>query len=133
MIKRIPQVEEFEAAELERRSMHNHDHNLGFHVYGLYTLEDTFSMLSSVLEDHFIQPPKRWRLSEFHDYVQAEAWKINNPNIKLPQDLFPSPIKVCIDGEVDCYFMILGERKDVAKLELEYEGTEMIYQDIERK
>lgn len=95
---------EFEAAELERRSMHNHDHNLGFHVYGLYTLEDTFSMLSSVLEDHFIQPPKRWRLSEFHDYVQAEAWKINNPNIKLPQDLFPNPIKVCIDGEVDWTF-----------------------------
>ena len=26
----------------------------------------------------------------------------------------------CVDGEVDCYFMILGERKDVVKLEVEY-------------
>ena len=26
----------------------------------------------------------------------------------------------CIGGEVDCYFMILGERKDVAKLVAEY-------------
>ena len=25
-----------------------------------------------------------------------------------------------VGGEVDCYFMILGERKDVAKLEVEY-------------
>ena len=25
----------------------------------------------------------------------------------------------CVDGEIDCYFMILGERKDVAKLEVE--------------
>ena len=95
---------EFEAADLERRSTHNHDQRLGLHVYGLYTLEDTFSMLGSVLEDHPIEPPKRWRLSEFHDYLQAESWKIQNPNIKLPQDLFPSPIKVCIDGEVDWSF-----------------------------
>ena len=26
----------------------------------------------------------------------------------------------CVDGEIDCYFMILGERKDVAKLVTEY-------------
>jgi len=26
----------------------------------------------------------------------------------------------CIDGDIDCYFMILGERKDVDKLEIEY-------------
>ena len=26
----------------------------------------------------------------------------------------------CVDGEIDCYFMILGERKDVAKLEVEF-------------
>jgi hypothetical protein len=26
----------------------------------------------------------------------------------------------CIGGEIDCYFMILGERKDVAKLDVEY-------------
>ena len=25
-----------------------------------------------------------------------------------------------VDGEIDCYFMILGERKDVAKLEVEF-------------
>jgi hypothetical protein len=26
----------------------------------------------------------------------------------------------CIGGEIDCYFMVLGERKDVAKLDVEY-------------
>lgn len=95
---------EFETAELERRSAYNNDRNLGLQVYGLYTLDDTFSMLTNVLKDHFIKPPKRWRLAEFHDYVQAESWKISNPNIQLPQDLFPTPIKVCIDGEVDWSF-----------------------------
>jgi hypothetical protein len=39
-------------------------------------------------------PPKRWRIEEFHDYVQAEAWKIRNPNHALPQDLFPTPVKI---------------------------------------
>ena len=41
-----------------------------------------------------IEVPKRWRITEFHDHVQAEAWKIQNTNEALPQDLFPTPVKV---------------------------------------
>jgi hypothetical protein len=44
-----------------------------------------------------LTPPKRWRLTEFHDYVQTEAWKVEHTNHKLPQDLFPTPIKVQVE------------------------------------
>jgi hypothetical protein len=54
-------------------------------------------MLTRILEDKpdsEFAPPKRWRIEEFHDYVQAENWKIKNPNQSLPQDLFPAPVKI---------------------------------------
>jgi hypothetical protein len=71
------------------------EHTIGMYVYSFRDLEDTLSMLAKVLEDKGeLAPPKRWRITEFHDYVQAEAWKISNTNEKLPQDLFPAPIKV---------------------------------------
>jgi hypothetical protein len=71
------------------------NHTIGLYVYPFRELEDTLSMLGKVIEDKGeLAPPKRWRITEFHDYVQAEAWKISNPNEKLPQDLFPTPIKV---------------------------------------
>ena len=67
----------------------------GLHVYPFRELEDTMSMVTTVLEDKGeLAPPKRWRITEFHDYVQAEAWKVSNVNEGLPQDLFPAPIKV---------------------------------------
>lgn len=66
---------------------------------------DTLSMLDDVLNnDMTIDPPKRWRLTEFHDHVQAEAWKIKHPNASLPQDLFPSPIKVEVGDERWSFF-----------------------------
>ena len=67
----------------------------GLYVYDFRELDDTMSMVATVLEDKGeLAPPKRWRITEFHDYVQAEAWKISNTNERLPQDLFPAPIKV---------------------------------------
>lgn len=61
----------------------------------LYTLMDTFNMINTVLEaDQPLKPPVRWRITEFHDHVQSEAWKIKNKNENLPQDLFPTPIKI---------------------------------------
>ena len=61
----------------------------------LYTLMDTFNMINTVLEaDQPLEPPARWRITEFHDHVQSEAWKIKNKNENLPQDLFPTPIKI---------------------------------------
>jgi hypothetical protein len=67
----------------------------GLYVYDFRELDDTMSMVTTVLESKGeLAPPKRWRITEFHDYVQAEAWKITNVNEGLPQDLFPAPVKV---------------------------------------
>jgi hypothetical protein len=61
----------------------------------IYALRDTFTMINNVLDaDKPLDPPARWRLTEFHDHVQAEAWKIKNTKQDLPQDLFPTPIKI---------------------------------------
>jgi hypothetical protein len=67
----------------------------GLHTNSFGELDDTMSMVSTILKDKGeLAPPKRWRIAEFHDYVQAEAWKISNVNERLPQDLFPAPVKV---------------------------------------
>ena len=70
-------------------------------THSLYEMNDTFSMLTRLLENgKTVEPPKRWRMPDFHDYVQTENWKIQNPKLKLHQDLFPQPIKIDVDGEV---------------------------------
>ena len=80
-------------------------HGTGLTQYYFSNWHDTVQMLHKVLCDReaknieALLPPKRWRLTEFHDYVQAEAWKIENTNHKLPQDLFPEPIKVLLDDQ----------------------------------
>jgi hypothetical protein len=66
---------------------------------------DTLSMLDDVIDNGItLDPPRRWRLTEFHDHVQVEAWKIKHPNVSLPQDLFPSPIKVEVGDERWTFF-----------------------------
>ena len=61
----------------------------------IHALQDTFQMISIVLEaGQPLEPPARWRITEFHDHVQSEAWKIKNTKQDLPQDLFPNPIKI---------------------------------------
>jgi hypothetical protein len=68
-------------------------------IYAWFEMNDTFSMMARILEDDKqIEAPKRWRMPDFHDYVQAEAWKITNKKESLHQDLFPAPIKVNVDG-----------------------------------
>jgi hypothetical protein len=70
----------------------------GINTYRFSDWFDTYSMISRLLNaGKELKPPKRWRISEFHDYVQAENWKIVNPNEKLHQDLFPEPVKVELD------------------------------------
>jgi hypothetical protein len=74
---------------------YDYEESLGMSQYRFHEWKDTCHMLNQILSnDKTIDPPKRWRITEFHDHVQAEAWKIQNPNHKLPQDLFPAPIKV---------------------------------------
>jgi hypothetical protein len=77
----------------------------GYEVLWFSDWNDTLSMIARVLgNDTELVPPKRWRLNEFHDYVQAESWKIQNPNEGLPQDLFPEPIKVQHNGKSWSFF-----------------------------
>jgi hypothetical protein len=76
--------------------------NTGLTQYYFTEWRDTLQLLHKVLCDRetkneTLAPPKRWRLNEFHDYVQGEAWKVEHTNHKLPQDLFPTPIKVQIE------------------------------------
>jgi hypothetical protein len=66
--------------------------------YTFQLLFDTISMLDQILAaGETIDPPKRWRIEEFHDHIQVKAWTIKNPNQYLPQDLFPAPVKVLDD------------------------------------
>lgn len=76
------------------------DNQLDCYMLIFYSFRDTMEMINKVLiTGKEIAPPRRWRYTEFHDHVQAEAWKITNPNEKLPQDLFPVPVKVKLDDE----------------------------------
>ena len=71
------------------------DNEVGYSRQNFHELNDTFSMALRILNsDKELLPPKRWRIEEFHDYVQAESWKIQNPKEALRQDLFPAPIRV---------------------------------------
>lgn len=83
----------------------------------LRDFEDTFNMLNQLyiaqnkgtvynedLKPLKLQKPNRWRLSEFHDYVAGECFKITTPNEKLHQDLFPEPIKVDSNGKRWSFF-----------------------------
>jgi hypothetical protein len=81
------------------------DSDVGYPRYGFHDLNDTFSMAIRILKHRGeLTPPKRWRINEFHDYVQAESWKIQNPNESLRQDLFPEPIRVTRNGETWSFF-----------------------------
>jgi len=93
-----------EQNEQENRRLSTYsDHD--YVIYAWYEMNDTFSMIMRIL-DHGtkLEQPKRWRMPDFHDYVQAEAWKITNKNEALHQDLFPVPIKVNM-GDSDWTFL----------------------------
>jgi hypothetical protein len=86
---------EQELSKDKKRFINSASEDTGLPVFWFSDWNDTMSMLGRIINaDKTIDPPKRWRLNEFHDYVQAESWKISNPNETLPQDLFPEPIKV---------------------------------------
>ena len=86
--------------EDEKPSNKYKDNQLDCYMLTFYSFRDTMDMINNVLNaGKELTPPRRWRYTEFHDHVQAEAWKISNPNQKLPQDLFPVPVKVKLDDE----------------------------------
>ena len=89
--------------EEHRRISSLSDHDFIIHTW--YEMNDTFSMMMRIFEnDKTIEAPKRWRMPDFHDYVQAEAWKIANKKESLHQDLFPTPVKVSM-GDNDWTFL----------------------------
>jgi len=80
---------------VQEEMLGRHDKNNPVSGLTIYALRDTFTMINNILEaDKPLDPPARWRLTEFHDHVQSEAWKIKNKKEDLPQDLFPTPIKI---------------------------------------
>jgi len=86
--------------EDEEPSNRHKDNQLDCYMLTFYSFKDTIDMINNVLAaGKELTSPRRWRYTEFHDHVQAEAWKISNPNQKLPQDLFPVPVKVKLDDE----------------------------------
>ena len=88
-------VNKFYETKIDNTSSYYFTNRIGIYQYPFRELEDTLSMVETILKDKGeLAPPKRWRITEFHDYVQAEAWKITNVNQGLPQDLFPVPVKV---------------------------------------
>jgi hypothetical protein len=81
------------------------DSDVGYSRQNFFELNDTFSMIICILNaGKTLEPPKRWRITEFHDYVQAESWKIENAKEALHQDLFPEPIKVSVNNESWSFF-----------------------------
>lgn len=86
-----------QAEQDNRRLSAFSDHD--YLIYSWYEMNDTFSMMIRILEEgKTIDSPKRWRMPDFHDYVQAEAWKITNKKEALHQDLFPEPVHVNMNG-----------------------------------
>lgn len=83
-----------EQSEQENRRLSAYSEH-DYVIYTWFEMNDTFSMIMRILEHgKELEAPKRWRMPDFHDYVQAEAWKITNKKESLHQDLFPTPVKV---------------------------------------
>jgi hypothetical protein len=91
---------------LEQQDLNRYvDSDVGYSRQNFFELNDTFSMIIRILDaGKTLEPPKRWRITEFHDYVQAESWKIQNPKEALHQDLFPEPIRVSVGNESWSFF-----------------------------
>jgi len=96
-------LRKFNEAEPNRRisSLSEYD----YHVKTFFEMNDTFSMIMRILDNGIeLEAPKRWRMPDFHDYVQAEAWKITNKKQLLHQDLFPNPIKINVNDSDWTFF-----------------------------
>lgn len=68
----------------------------GLYRFFCRDLYDTMSMIEQCINAGMTDnlKPRRWRINEWHDHVMKETWKVKNPNIDLPQKLFPEPINI---------------------------------------
>ena len=68
----------------------------------MHEFDDTINMLKDVMLrfkregklEKDLPSPRRWRMTEFHDHINAEQWKCKTEKEKLPQDLFPQPLHI---------------------------------------
>jgi hypothetical protein len=101
--------------EIEDRlpSVKHRNWNTGTFAINLHNLNDSMSMLEQIHhhqhKDSYdgkleLARPNRWRLTEFHDYLVGECFKISTPNEVLPQDLFPKPVRVEKPGQKYSFF-----------------------------
>lgn len=90
------------------------NHRTNEPVARLSNLSDTLRMMNT-LHHHqnknaetpqplVLARPDRWRITELHDQVNSELFKISTPNEKLPQDLFPEPIRMEESGKKWSFF-----------------------------
>lgn len=93
------------------------DYSTGVPTTALTELDDTLQMLGQLhlaqnknkasyetKEPLKLEKPNRWRLTEFHDYLVGECFKLNTVNEKLHQDLFKQPVKVEHNGQKWTFF-----------------------------
>jgi len=72
------------------------------HAFRLGEFNDTVGMLAGVMEDRLrkeippqdLPSPRRWRIGDFHNFMQGQNFKIKTKKEKLPQDLFPKPLHI---------------------------------------
>ena len=100
----------------EDPDLHNEryfDFRTGAKFVSLFDLNDSIAMLDQLhkAQHHYdgsqplkLDRPSRWRITEFHDYLAAECFKISTPNEKLPQDFFPEPVRIEKDGQKWSFF-----------------------------
>lgn len=91
--------------EVHTEHMYRYENSRGVITFRFGDFNDTTNMLHDLIKKEIEIPlPKRWRIEEFHDTIQAEAWKIKNNNVDLPQDLFPTPIKIELENNKWTFF-----------------------------
>jgi hypothetical protein len=113
--KKVTEVRQ-EWANNPRLEERARDYSTGVPTVCLTELDDTLQMLGQLClaqnknKDHedrqplVLEKPSRWRLTEFHDYLVGECFKLNTPNERLHQDLFKQPVKVEHDGQKWTFF-----------------------------
>jgi hypothetical protein len=89
------------------------DFRTGAKFVSLFDLNDSIAMLDQLHKAQYhhdnsqplkLDRPSRWRITEFHDYLAAECFKISTPNERLPQDFLPEPVRIEKDGQKWSFF-----------------------------
>jgi hypothetical protein len=56
---------------------------------------DVMGLLNTCLSSkETVEPPPRWRLETFHDYLMKKSWEVKGPGRELPTDLIPDRIEL---------------------------------------